>query len=82
MTNEYLIWSHEHSRWWAPGGRGYVRELSRAGRFTRDRAIAICGNAGGTAAGMKQFSEVPVRDEDIREVRDGIMASGFGEPWE
>jgi hypothetical protein len=78
----YLVWSHEHSRWWAHRGRGYVRELSRAGRFTRDDAIAICTNAIGTARNMMQFAEMPVRLADIMLVRDYAVAQGFGEPWE
>ena len=30
---EYLIWSHEHTAWWAPNAQGYVKEVKDAGRY-------------------------------------------------
>ena len=32
--DEYLIWSHEHGGWWAPGRMGYVEKAEDAGRYT------------------------------------------------
>lgn len=53
----YLIWSEEHGSWWGPNSHGYTRSMAKAGRYTRQRAEAICrnANAGGT------FCEAPVR---------------------
>lgn len=36
-----MIWSNEHRAWWGPGERGYVREVSRAGRYSLARAIEV-----------------------------------------
>jgi hypothetical protein len=41
----FLIWSIEHGAWWKPGGKGYTRDRSQAGRFTLDRARDICMSA-------------------------------------
>jgi len=41
MTGEYVIWSFEHQQWWAPNERGYVVNLDRAGRYTRQDAGRI-----------------------------------------
>jgi hypothetical protein len=43
MTDSYLIWSHEHSGWWRPGGLGYSSDIDSAGRFTR--TLDICRRA-------------------------------------
>ena len=45
----YLIESMEHSygefiMWWAPNELGYVASVDAAGRYTKDRAKAICAN--------------------------------------
>jgi len=47
MSNaaEYLIWSYEHDGWWMPGGWGYTRELTDAGRFTQAEAEHIVAQA-------------------------------------
>lgn len=39
MSDRYVIWSNEHSAWWAPHARGYTPDLSKAGRYDRDEAI-------------------------------------------
>jgi len=41
----FVIWSHEHCRFWAPHSRGYTWILSHAGRYTRAEAERICRNA-------------------------------------
>lgn len=41
----YLIFSNEHQAWWGPGECGYTNDLNRAGRYTRDQALAICRRA-------------------------------------
>lgn len=47
---EFLIWSEEHGRWWAPNEWGYSNSIREAGRFTEARAKAIVegANYGGT----------------------------------
>ena len=42
---DYLIWSNEHGAWWGPGERGYVREIARAGRYSKEGAEMICRRA-------------------------------------
>lgn len=74
----YLIWSNEHRAWWGPGECGYVPQLSKAGRYTRERAIDICRNALGTAGHLGQLgqlAEIPVRLEDVKEFLTGGASS-------
>lgn len=42
---DWLVWSNEHGAWWKPYGWGYTRELSEAGRYTKERADLICQQA-------------------------------------
>lgn len=42
---KYLIWSHEHRAWWAPGHMGYTLEISKAGRYGYETAMRICFDA-------------------------------------
>ena len=65
-TETYLIWSAEHQSWWGPGGCGYYRQLSRAGRYTRQQALDICTRAiPGTAERYGKLPELPVRLADV-----------------
>ena len=82
----YLIWSHEHGRWWGPARRGYVRKVSQAGRYSRVEALNICAKAiPGTAQRMRAYPELPVRLSDIEllsafhETRYPAMVAG---EWE
>jgi hypothetical protein len=63
----FLIWSNEHRRWWGPYERGYVGKVSEAGRYSRERALAICGHAMGTSFNMGIPAELPVRLEDVKD---------------
>jgi hypothetical protein len=82
---DYLIWSHEHGKWWGAFGCGYTRRLSEAGRYTRRDAILIaCRAMPGTALHLSALPEIPVRRADVQEVADiynGEKSSGK-EPWE
>lgn len=69
----YLIWSNEHRGWWAPGRMGYVRQVSKAGRFTRDEALAICRQALGTAGHLGMLAEIPVMAADVEAFLAGAM---------
>jgi hypothetical protein len=40
-TSHWVLWSEEHSAWWAPGEHGYTNSLRRAGRYSEARAKAI-----------------------------------------
>ena len=42
---KYLIWSIEHSAWWAPAWRGYTPDVSKAGIYNWNEAITICDGA-------------------------------------
>jgi len=37
----FLIWSYEHDAWWGPNGRGYVKDIEKAGRYHPVNAAAI-----------------------------------------
>jgi hypothetical protein len=66
LTDIYLIWSHEHGRWWGPGGRGYVRSMRQAGQYSREQALQICRDAIlGTADRLGALPELPVRLADV-----------------
>ena len=41
----YVIWSIEHTAWWAPGECGYTTSLQDAGRYPRARAAQIVARA-------------------------------------
>lgn len=47
--NEYLIWSIEHTAWWAPARLGYTTDLQQAGRYTHADAAQIVKQANGDA---------------------------------
>jgi hypothetical protein len=73
--DEYLIWSHEHAAWWGPGGCGYVRSLAAAGRYSHAAALDICAKAmPGTARAFGALPELPVRLDDVQQLRDGYRA--------
>ena len=60
----YLVWSNEHRAWWAPDRCGYTIVLERAGRYTRDEAIAIASNARGGWAKGKNPPEIAIPELD------------------
>lgn len=39
---EFYIWSWEHSAWWAPEAKGYVRSIENAGKYSYEGAVQIC----------------------------------------
>jgi hypothetical protein len=87
VSEAYLVWSHEHGRWWGPGRSGYTRRLSEAGRYTRAEAVAICAKAiPGNAARYRSLPELPVREEDVLAMREAYRQSfptlTEEEPWE
>lgn len=67
MSELYLVWSNEHRAWWAPGECGYTIELDRAGRYTRERAIAICRRAMGGWRPGTPFNELAIKERDAIE---------------
>lgn len=80
----YLIWSHEHGAWWGPGGCGYTKSLTEAGRYDQKSALAICIKAvPGTSQRMGALPELPVRLEDAEAIRDAFFAQypGIGGGW-
>ncbi len=85
-TDAYLVWSHEHGKWWGPGGRGYVRSLARAGRYTRASALVICATAvPGTANRLGALPELPVRLADVMDMlrqSDGAAYEPGAASWE
>jgi hypothetical protein len=62
---DYLIWSHEHGRWWKVPS-GYTSHLNLAGRFTREAALDRCmGAMVGTANRLAALPDIPVLFADI-----------------
>ena len=45
MNNECLIWSIEHTAWWALLRRGYTKDYQQAGRYTSEEAAQIVRDA-------------------------------------
>ena len=74
MSDEiYLIWSHEHGRWWMPGGRGYTKSPALAGRYSREAALRICRNAiPGTAERLGALPELPVLLADVEAMLENL----------
>lgn len=70
----YLIWSNEHARWWGPDDVGYVVRLAEAGRYPKERAIAICRKARGGWVPTRPPNEIPVREIDA-------LAAGLEGPF-
>lgn len=73
MTDNYLVWSNEHHRWWGHGHCGYVLKVSEAGRYSREAALSICRQALGTAGHIGMLAELPVREDDVLEFLAGAM---------
>jgi hypothetical protein len=42
---EWIIWSIEHTAWWAPAERGYTKDRTEAGCYTYEQALAILRGA-------------------------------------
>jgi hypothetical protein len=62
----YLVWSHEHGRWWGVNKNGYVQSFVYAGRYTQREALLICTRAiPGTAKRLGALPELPVRLADV-----------------
>jgi hypothetical protein len=71
MSDPYLIWSHEHKRWWGPGESGYTRHVSQAGRYSHADAVAICAKAiPGNAKALGALPELPVRLSDVERMTE------------
>ena len=45
MSNQCLIWSFEHGKWWRANGAGYTDQLQEAGRYGLLQALQICENS-------------------------------------
>lgn len=43
--SEFVIWSIEHTAWWASARMGYVTDLQLAGRYRREEADQIVADA-------------------------------------
>lgn len=65
--NNYLIWSHEHGGWWGPAERGYYKEISRAGVYSRQLAMKICQAANAYLPTGSPPNEIPVLQIDATE---------------
>lgn len=65
MSDWYLVWSNEHRAWWRPNSSGYTKQVSDAGRYSREKAISIAHGRGWPTKGIPD--EVPVREDDAIE---------------
>lgn len=80
----YLIWSHEHAAWWGPGGCGYTRRVSEAGRYSHGQALDLCERAlPGTSTRLGAIPELPVRLADVTMLVSRYQAAHplREEPW-
>jgi hypothetical protein len=86
LIDPYLIWSHEHARWWAPARSGYVTRISLAGRYPRTEAVRLCADAApGTSSRLGALPDLPVRLADVDAVVEAYT-SRYGDnpvrdPW-
>lgn len=63
---KYVIWSNEHSAWWAPNRNGYQWRLADAGLYTRREALEIVrGATWGQWRSHKPPHEVPICVDDL-----------------
>lgn len=60
----YLVWSNEHRAWWAPECRGYTRNIDKAGRYDRAKALDIASTRGGGWPGDGNPYEIMVPESD------------------
>ncbi len=78
LSDTYLIWSHEHGRWWASPS-GYTSHLSAARHFTREAALLTCLHAiPGTASRMGALPELPVRLADVLDFASAFLSESPG----
>ncbi len=63
MGDLYLIWSNEHRAWWRPNRLGYTEFHERAGRYTRDEAIAESRVR--DQIPCAPLPELPIREDDL-----------------
>ena len=68
----YLIWSNEHRAWWRPSEAGYTTHVEAAGRYSRERAIAICRDARGGWREGTPPPEIPVLEADALEALEAL----------
>lgn len=61
---KWLIWSHEHTKWWAANWRGYVTRRAEAGRYSFEEACKIVREA--NIRKQESPNEAMVRDEPIQ----------------
>ena len=59
----YLIWSNEHRAWWRPKAQGYTDSHERAGRYTREEAVAH-SRVRDQHSG-EPLPELPIREDDL-----------------
>lgn len=66
MNRKFLIWSIEHAAWWRPDSNGYTDNKAEAGRYSLEKAIAICicGNYAPEAANIPNEAMVPESDDE------------------
>lgn len=63
MDTEFLIWSIEHTAWWAPARLGYTTAVQQAGRYTREEADQIVEDA--NHHGVLHECKIPVACLDL-----------------
>lgn len=65
IEGAYLVWSNEHRAWWRANSCGYTKQVSDAGRYSREQAIEISRGRGWPTKGIPD--EVPVSERDAIE---------------
>ena len=49
----HTLKGHEHITWWKADSRGYTVCIDKAGRYTEERARAICSTSGGACVAVE-----------------------------
>ena len=76
VFKEYVIWSNEHSAWWAHNRMGYARDIAAAGLYTKAEAMEIVANATmGQWRGPAPVHELPVRIKDLPVEAQNVLMS-------
>jgi hypothetical protein len=69
----YVIWSEQHGAWWCPNKRGYTRQLTAAGRYSKAAAEEIVTEA-------NRYVYFPERTWNEIAIRDPIQLRAVIQP--
>jgi len=71
MTS-YFVWSDEHTGWWKPNEAGYTKDITKAGIFTREKAMSIVENSMAGRSRKFVFEEMLVPCDEMIQIIENI----------